>query len=301
MSMRVLTKASCGPSISPRLGLRSPAIRHSIQCIQHSKLLTRSPENDDGLTKGRNFCATWGGRGADIVQISVHCIGSATQVSKCHKPIVNWGGDCGHGFVDLPRGRKTLQRLVALSLLGYAVLALPVYANPPLKAGDVPPDAVGRDSTGKKVKLSDYRDKIVIISFWASWCPSCRQEMSALAAIQRSATRDKLEIFAVNWKENSTKFHAILRALKNVDLTLLSDQDGYFGNEFGVTAIPHMIIIGRDGRIADIHIGYGEGEIPSLVDEINELWTQSSKPAIAPETTAGLPAADLPVTNPIPK
>lgn len=192
----------------------------------------------------------------------------------------------------------SLQRLVAFGLLGYAFLALPVYANQPLKAGDVPPDIVGRDSTGKKVRLSDHRDKIVIISFWASWCPSCRQEMSALAAIQKNATRDRLEIFAVNWKENREKFHAIISALKSVDLTLLSDEDGYFGSRFGVTAIPHMIIIGRDGKIADVHIGYGEGQIPSLVDEINELWTQSSKPAIAPETTAGSPGAALPVTDP---
>jgi peroxiredoxin len=191
-------------------------------------------------------------------------------------------------------GRRTMLSLVVFSLLGYSIPALPVYANQPVHAGDMAPDLVGRDPAGKKVKLSDYRDKIVIISFWASWCPSCRQEMAALANIQHSATRDKLVILAVNWKENSGKYHAILKALKDVDLTLLSDETGYFADQYGVKAIPHMIIIGRDGRIAAVHVGYGEGEIPSLVDEINGLWTQSPNQATALETTAGSPTANPP-------
>jgi hypothetical protein len=55
-------------------------------------------------------------------------------------------------------------------------------------------------------------------------------------------------------------------------LTLVSDESGYFGREYGVKGIPHMVIIGRDGRIAALHVGYGEGEIPVLVNEINSLW-----------------------------
>jgi hypothetical protein len=44
------------------------------------------------------------------------------------------------------------------------------------------------------------------------------------------------------------------------------------GDAYDVDAIPHMIIVGRDGRIAAIHVGYGEGEIPDLVQQINSLW-----------------------------
>jgi hypothetical protein len=46
------------------------------------------------------------------------------------------------------------------------------------------------------------------------------------------------------------------------------------GRQYDVTAIPHMIIIGRDGRVAAVHVGYGESEIPSLVEEINTLWNK---------------------------
>jgi thiol-disulfide isomerase/thioredoxin len=178
---------------------------------------------------------------------------------------------------------------MAFSLLCYAVSAIPVYAKQPLQVGDVPPETLGRASTGGKVKLSDYHGKIVIISFWASWCPPCRKEMPVLAAIQKNATRDKIVVFAVNWKESDDRYRTIIRTLKDVDLTLVSDENGYLGGEYAVKAIPHMIIIGRDGRIAAIHDGYAESEFPSLVKEINGLWAQSSGPT-APETVPESPA-----------
>jgi thiol-disulfide isomerase/thioredoxin len=190
-------------------------------------------------------------------------------------------------------------RLLAFSLFGYTVLAFPVYANQPLQMGDVPPDNLGWASTGGKVKLSEYRGKIVIISFWASWCAPCRKELPVLAAIQKNATRDKIVVFAVNWKESGDRYRAIIRTFKDVDLALVSDEYGHFGVEYGVKAIPHMIIIGRDGRIAAVHVGYGESEIPTLVKEINELWTQPSAPTAAPETAPESPAADVPKTDPI--
>lgn len=155
--------------------------------------------------------------------------------------------------------------------------AAPGYAREKLKVGDMPPPQLN-----SKIKLSDYRGKIVIISFWASWCPPCRAEMSMLARLQKVATRDKLVVFAVNWQQDTDTFWRIQRALHGVDLTLVSDSSGYIGRQYDVDAIPHMVILGRDGRIAAIHLGYGESELPALVDEINALWDQSPQPAAQP-------------------
>jgi hypothetical protein len=74
-------------------------------------------------------------------------------------------------------------------------------------------------------------------------------------------------------KEKKVRLSADLRlwlrpVLRDVDLTLVSEENGYLGGEYGVKAIPHMIIIGRDGRIAAVHDGYGEREFPRLVKEI---------------------------------
>lgn len=151
-----------------------------------------------------------------------------------------------------------------------------VQAGPKLAVGDLPPEKLGWAVSGERVNLSAYRGRVVIVSFWASWCPPCRKEMSALMALQRNVSRNELVVLAVNWQESHERFVYIKKILKDVDLTLISDESGHLGRQYDVDSIPHMVMIGRDGRIAAIHLGYGEDEIPQLVEEINAQLTKNS-------------------------
>ena len=164
-------------------------------------------------------------------------------------------------------------RLGLAAVFGCMLAATSAQGAVNLRVGDEPPPKLARYA-----KLSDYHGKIVIVSFWASWCPPCRKELGVLAAIQKQATRDRVVVFSVNWQESGERFQQIKRTLKDVDLTLISDENGYIGSLYGVKAIPHMVIIGRDGRIAAIHIGYGDAEIPILADKINALWNKGPGP-----------------------
>jgi len=169
--------------------------------------------------------------------------------------------------------RAGARPVLALSLL----LLAPAIASGKLQVGDSPPDKLGRTSTGEHVRLADYRGKIVIISFWASWCGPCRRELPVLASIQEKATRDKVVVLAVNWRQSADQFRSIKQILKKTELTLISDESGSAGRAYDVDAIPHMIVVGRDGKIASIHVGYSEAEIPQFVDEINDLWSQTEE------------------------
>jgi thiol-disulfide isomerase/thioredoxin len=152
---------------------------------------------------------------------------------------------------------------------------------PTLKVGAAPPDVFGRSSTGDVVHLGDYRGKIVVISFWASWCGPCRKELPVLIQMQKKATRDKLVVLSVNWRQSYEAFRQVTKIFRDMgtDVTLISDEHGRAGEAYGVKAIPHMIIVGRDGKIAAIHVGYSEEEIPELVDEINSAWSKTAPEA----------------------
>ena len=166
------------------------------------------------------------------------------------------------------------QRLwVSIRAFCAGLIAGPAALAATLKVGDFPPPRLTSD-----VNLPDYRGKVVIISFWASWCPPCRQELPVLASIQKQATRHELVVFAVDWRQNCNTFWQIRRVLRDLHLTLLSDPYGSIGYEYGVNSIPHMVIIGRNGRIAGIRIGYGKDEVPGLVQKINSLLMQPSVP-----------------------
>ncbi|HEY6922951.1 MAG TPA: hypothetical protein VI653_05750 [Steroidobacteraceae bacterium] len=71
-------------------------------------------------------------------------------------------------------------------------------------------------------------------------------------------------------------------------MPLVSDEYGRAGNAYGVKALPHMIIVGRDGKIAAVHVGYSEEDIPLLVEEINSTWSKTS-----PQARSGDSVPDL--------
>ena len=160
-----------------------------------------------------------------------------------------------------------------LLLVPFTVLG----AVPNLKVGDAPPDVFGKSSTGEAVHLSDYRGRIVVISFWATWCGPCRKELPVLVNLEKQATREKVVVLSVNWRQDYNEFRQIKKIFKDMstDVTLISDEYGRAGQAYGVKGIPHMIIVGRDGKIAAIHVGYSEQELPILVDEINSAWSKA--------------------------
>jgi thiol-disulfide isomerase/thioredoxin len=182
---------------------------------------------------------------------------------------------------------RVLSRSRAIRLLCTCLLwtsSSAMAGSPVLKVGDAPPDVFGQSSTGDVVRLRDFQGRIVVISFWATWCGPCRKELPVLVNLQKQATRDKLVVLSVNWRQNHDSFREIKKIFKDMgtDITLISDERGRAGDAYGVTAIPHMVIVGRDGRIAAIHVGYSESEIPVIVDEINSTWRKT-----APQDAAG--------------
>lgn len=171
--------------------------------------------------------------------------------------------------------KRSGQFLLSALLIFGMIIASPTPALAgKLKVGDFPP------STLWDTHLDNYRGKIVIISFWASWCPPCRKELPVLAAIQKAATLDNVAVFVVNWRDTEEGFKDVKRYLRkqSPDVTLIFDPSNYVGRPYDVDTIPHMVIIGRDGRIAAIHVGYSESEIPVFENEIGSLLAQPTTP-----------------------
>lgn len=105
-----------------------------------------------------------------------------------------------------------------------------------------------------------------------------------LMAIQEHATRNKIVVLSVNWRQSYEEFLRIKRIFKDkaTEVTLISDEHGRAGDAYGVRGIPHMIIVGRDGKIAAIHVGYSEKQIPILIDEINSAWNKTTSDSQTP-------------------
>jgi thiol-disulfide isomerase/thioredoxin len=141
---------------------------------------------------------------------------------------------------------------------------LPAQPRP----GDVPPDALGNDRDGNPVTVSQHRGKVVIVTFWASWCGPCRRELPMLGKVQAVVGREHLEIIAVNFKEDRRDFNAVVRANRDIPLKFIRDSHGRTSDTYGVTTLPNMFIIGVDGKVAYVHRGYSEDMIDGFIQEM---------------------------------
>ena len=146
--------------------------------------------------------------------------------------------------------------------------------QPSLPVGSVPENELGKDLNGNPIRISDYRGKVVIVSFWASWCEPCKQELPVLAGLVKRVGPDHLQVIAINYRDEKEPFNYVVNVLKDYPITFLRDAYSKTAKKFDVQGIPRMIIIGRDGKVAADHAGYGESMIPELVEQLNTLFAQ---------------------------
>lgn len=140
--------------------------------------------------------------------------------------------------------------------------------RPPLER--VAPDApLGRLLDGSEPRLSDYEGKVVVVSFWATWCPYCREEFPYLDGLQR-AGRDRLQVVSVNTEERDV-FRKVSRLLsEQVKLTLTYDPAKASQKAFEAPgSLPYTVILRRDRSVAGIKKGWGESSLKNLVETVN--------------------------------
>jgi peroxiredoxin len=137
------------------------------------------------------------------------------------------------------RGSRIAARALGLLLAGAA------WALGP---GDVAPDFALTDFNGKPLRLADYRGKLVLLNFWASWCGPCLEEMPRLSAWQRNYGPAGLQVIGVSMDDEAAPARRLL-AKRPVDYPIgLGDEK--LGERYGgILGLPQSFLIDRHGLI----------------------------------------------------
>lgn len=118
------------------------------------------------------------------------------------------------------------------------------------------PDFTLENLDEEKLSLSDFRGQVVMLNFWATWCPPCRREIPSMESIYRDLGKDGFVVLAVNEFEDPDHVFAYTGQL-SVDPTfpVLLDRDSAVSQLYGVKGLPTTLLIDKQGKIAYRAVG----------------------------------------------
>lgn len=134
----------------------------------------------------------------------------------------------------------------------------PAFTSQAVKEGDPAPDFALRDADGKTVKLSDYKGKVVLLNFWATWCGPCKFEIPWFIEFERAYRDQGFAVLGVSFDEDGWDVVKPYIASSRINYRIVVGDakiDKTYGGSEGVSSLPTSYMIGRDGKVFSVHVG----------------------------------------------
>ena len=170
--------------------------------------------------------------------------------------------------------RKTMSA-VAACILAIGSLAVAQEKDTTALNSRKAPDFSLNTPDGKALRLSDQKGKVVLLDLWATWCPPCRKSLPHLQSmsVNKDLADKGLVVWAVNQQETPEVVREFVRT-NSYSFTVLMDADGKMGQSYLVRGIPTTVIVGRDGTVSSVFIGFGDGSAKQLDDAVEKALAQ---------------------------
>ena len=165
--------------------------------------------------------------------------------------------------------RRALARLAGLGcLLAAGPLAAQGGALTPVPGTPAAPALTLPDIDGRPVDLAAHRGRLVLVNFWATWCPPCRREFPSLSRVQKLFKPAELAVLAVNVGEDA---ETIFSFAGSSDIALLLDRDSAAMRRWPVKGLPTTFIVDRQGRLALRAVGGRDFDNAAIVAQLRAL------------------------------
>jgi len=162
---------------------------------------------------------------------------------------------------------RSIARIALLGILG----AVPCGAAElqPWRGGPAP-ELVLQALDGPAHRLADYRGRVVLVNFWATWCEPCRDEMPSMQRLKEKLAGRPFAVLAVNLDESEARIRVFLSQVK-VDFSILLDPGRKAGKSWNARILPASFVVGPDGRVRYSVVGELDWSHERVVSRVTEL------------------------------
>jgi thiol-disulfide isomerase/thioredoxin len=144
-----------------------------------------------------------------------------------------------------------------------------------LSPGDPAPESALSTASGGGFDWSALRGKVVLVDFWASWCGPCRQAFPIYDAMGKRHADAGFVVLGVNVDEERRDADRFLKALP-VAFTIVFDSGGKAPLAYGVKAMPSSYLVGRDGRVRAVHLGFKPSDADAIEAEVRAALSEAA-------------------------
>ena len=161
----------------------------------------------------------------------------------------------------------------------YAVLLLAFFAaagcskevEKPAVEGNYAPDFTLKDLNGQEIQLSSLKGKVVLVNFWATWCPPCREEIPSMMKLNQAMQGKPFQMLAISIDEGGKEDVERYFKKQGVSLPALLDSDGKVAKRYGTTGVPETFVLNTKGLIIKKVIGPMDWAAPQVVAALDEM------------------------------
>ena len=168
--------------------------------------------------------------------------------------------------------------VMLLLIIGLGVSAYAMSLAPKIQEGEVATPFVLKDLNGKSVSLASYRGNIVLLNFWASWCPPCRSEMPSIQKLYEKMAGKKFVILAVSVERAPKGKIASFISENGYTFPVLLDDGGKVSSAYGITSIPTTYLLDKKGQILKKEVGSRDWSDPEIIDKLLDLTIRTEQP-----------------------
>lgn len=145
-----------------------------------------------------------------------------------------------------------------------------VNISPGYGKGEKAPDFTLKSLSGKNIKLSELRGRVVLVNFWATWCAPCKKELPYFNHLYKKYQGLGLEILGINIDKMTSRAEGMSDALA-LSFPILLDPSGKTSNRYGIRSMPTTFIVAKDGTLRHVHWGFSPTDSARYEKEIRGL------------------------------
>lgn len=159
---------------------------------------------------------------------------------------------------------KALRAGILLLTVALVAVVASTLRDPLVVAGDSAPEFEVTTDSGRKVSLDNFGGRVLVVNFWATWCPPCISELPSLNAMAAEVKDSGVVVLAISIDKDKAVYDRFLKKVK-LNFDTARDPDAGISAEYGTLKVPETYVISREGKVLEKFINEQDWMSPAIL------------------------------------